>query len=135
MWIDKCKVELPGPASYDVPFGIVPKPVTLGAKIQNKIELTPGPGSYEVKFSASAKSLKSPVVKIGTTKRVEIFVTRENEPGPADYVSTESSLKRNSGPSFGIKPADIINDTPGPLSYTTEVKSPMKHGVIPRAKK
>ena len=127
--------ELPGPANYEVPCGIVPKLVSIGAKLDIKVDYTPGPASYEINYSASAKSLRSPVVKIGTTKRVEIFVTREDEPGPALYGSAESSLKKSNGPSFGIKPADNIIDTPGPLSYNTEMKSPMKHGAIARAKK
>lgn len=88
-------MELPGPSSYEVPFGIVPKPVTIGLKCELKTDYTPGPGSYRINDSANARLKKSPVAKIGTTKRVEIFVTREDEPGPAQYSSTDSTLKRN----------------------------------------
>ena len=92
----------------------MPKPASIGkSKRTIPIKDTPGPCSYDVKYSASAKSLKSPVVKIGTTKRVEIFVGREDEPGPALYASTDN-LKKNAGPSFGLKSAETRIESPGP---------------------
>lgn len=102
LWIPKDKIDTPGPASYEVLVGITPRKLSIGEKIERKIELSPGPGQYNVEAAVSAKTPRAPVVKIGTTKRVEIFVGREDEPGPALYSNTEDT-KRNLGPTFGLK--------------------------------
>jgi hypothetical protein len=44
MWIPKDKKSMPGPSSYEVKFGIVPKKLSIGEKLDCKIELSPGPG-------------------------------------------------------------------------------------------
>lgn len=113
---------------------MVPKKVSIGKKFDLPVRISPGPSCYQINHEVSAKNKKSAFVKIGTTKRVEIFVSREDEPGPALYSSTES-FKKNQGRTFGLKPKEILIESPGPSSYSTDIKSPMKHGVIPSARK
>jgi hypothetical protein len=62
---------------------MVPRKVSIGVKHKHNLTLTPGPTSYNVNPEVSATLRKSPVAKIGTTKRVEIFVGKEDIPGPA----------------------------------------------------
>jgi hypothetical protein len=93
VWIPKDKINMPGPASYELPVGITPKKLSIGERLDRKIELSPGPGEYNVEIVVTAKTPRAPVAKIGTTKRVEIFVGREDEPGPALYSNIENTKK------------------------------------------
>jgi hypothetical protein len=105
LWIPKDKIDTPGPASYELPVGIIPRKLSIGEKLDRKIELSPGPGDYNVEAAVTAKTPRAPAIKIGTTKRVEIFVGRDDEPGPALYSCIEDS-KKNHGPTFGMKPKE-----------------------------
>ena len=125
---------MPGPASYELPVGITPKKLSIGERLDRKIELSPGPGEYNVEIVVTAKTPRAPVAKIGTTKRVEIFVGREDEPGPALYSNIENT-KKNQGRTFGLKLEEKTPNTPGPASYKTDIKQAMKHGVIAKAKR
>lgn len=62
---------------------MVPRKVSIGEKHKLSLTLTPGPSCYNINPEVSAVLRKSPVAKIGTTKRVEIFVGKEDVPGPA----------------------------------------------------
>ena len=91
MWIPKGTKSMPGPSSYEIKFGIVSRKLSIGEKLDKKIKLSPGPGSYNIEVAMTARTPRAPVAKIGTTKRVEIFVGREDEPGPALYSNTENT--------------------------------------------
>jgi len=93
VWIPKDKKNMPGPSDYEIKFGFEPRKLSIGEKLDTKIELSPGPGSYNIEVAMTARTPRAPVTKIGTTKRVEIFVGREDEPGPALYSTTESTFR------------------------------------------
>lgn len=80
---------------------------------------SPGPASYNSDKSLSSNRGGSSY-RFGSSKRVSID---DNEscrtPGPGRYeTSILNSVKGDRGLKFGSKIPDIINDSPGPASYS-----------------
>jgi hypothetical protein len=89
--VSKSNKNLPGPSSYEVKIGFVPKKVTIFLPASRKTSLTPGVCDYNVKQVEKHK----PEVKMATSKRKPTYLIKDDAfttPGPANYQPLRSQF-------------------------------------------
>ena len=120
---------LPGPGNYIETANTFGKGVkgaaNMGSKYRPEKNTNPGPGQYQSE-SNKATQAKS-TVKIGTTKRPDIWAkdAKGENPGPGNYIETANTFGKGvkGAATMGSKHRQERNTNPGPGQYSYAEKN------------
>ena len=119
LWAEQKGAQMPGPGNYadqKSTFGQTHNAPTMGARIEEKVNMNPGPGQY----NADASKIRSDVagsVRIGQAERQDHWVehNRTELPGPGNYTDVTKDFGHSvKGGHMGQKQKTLVNSNPGP---------------------
>jgi hypothetical protein len=119
------KKAVPGPGQYTAQEQWQTKShMTMGNKHYKPKDTNPGPGQYNTVATSEYYS-KVPRAKIGTEKRKEHFVQKEDftKPGPGQHTPSRNEYAKLSYTLKGRPQRKDDNGIPGPGNYTPQSNS------------